>query len=56
MAKVVISFKIDEKIKTELQKLAERDQRSLSNYISKILQEHLQAKGIGLDRKKPSKK
>ncbi|MCK4728875.1 MAG: ribbon-helix-helix protein, CopG family [Desulfobacterales bacterium] len=46
MAKMVISFKIDEKIKAALQKLAEDENRSLSNYVTTLLLEHLKSKNI----------
>jgi len=53
MAKVVLSFKVRPEMKDELEKLAEADHRSLSNYIRIILRNHLQEKGI--DLKKPKK-
>ena len=43
---MVISFKIDEKIKAALQKLAEDENRSLSNYVTTLLLEHLKSKNI----------
>ena len=46
MSKAVVSFKIDSKIKEILQKLAEEDTRTLSNYLVTIIQDHLKAKGI----------
>ena len=46
MSKAVVSFKIDPKIKEILQKLAEEDTRTLSNYLVTIIQDHLKAKGI----------
>ena len=42
----MVSFKIDPKIKEILQKLAEEDTRTLSNYLVTIIQDHLKAKGI----------
>ena len=46
MSKAVVSFKIDSSIKEILQKLAEEDTRTLSNYLVTIIQDHLKAKGI----------
>lgn len=46
MNKAVVSFKIDSKIKEILQRLAEEDTRTLSNYLVTIIQDHLKAKGI----------
>ena len=46
MSKTVVSFKIDPKKKEILQKLAEEDTRTLSNYLVTIIQDHLKAKGV----------
>ena len=46
MSKSVVSFKIDSKIKLMLQKLADEETRTLSNYLVTIIQDHLRAKGI----------
>jgi predicted transcriptional regulator len=46
MSKMVISFKVDEKVKTALQKLAEEENRSLSNYVTTLLLDHLKSKGV----------
>ena len=46
MSKSVVSFKIDSKIKRMLQKLANEETRTLSNYLVTIIQNHLRAKGI----------
>jgi len=43
---VVISFKVNEKIREALKKLADKEHRSLSNYILTILLKHLQEHGI----------
>lgn len=51
MVKVIISFKIDSWIKTALQKLAQAENRSLSNYVATLLLDHLKAKGIKPPRK-----
>lgn len=49
---MVISFKIDERIKVALQKLAQDENRSLSNYVTTLLLEHLKTKGITLKKSK----
>jgi len=46
MRKMVISFKIDTYIKETLQKLADEENRSLSNYIVTVLIKHLKEKGL----------
>ena len=43
---MIISFQIDERIKTALQKLAKDETRSLSNYVVTILIKHLKEHGI----------
>ncbi|MCK5509007.1 MAG: hypothetical protein KAI50_10880 [Desulfobacterales bacterium] len=43
---MTISFQIDERIKTTLQKLAEDETRSLSNYVVTIFKEHLEKSDI----------
>ena len=53
MRKVIISFQIDERIKTALQKLAEEETRSLSNYVVTIFIKHLQEHGIDWRKEKP---
>ena len=53
MRKVIISFQIDERIKTALQKLAKNETRSLSNYVVTILIKHLQDHGIDWRKEKP---
>ena len=55
MQKVIISFQIDERIKTALQKLAEDETRSLSNYVTIVLIKHLQDHGIDWRKEKPKK-
>ena len=44
--KVVISFKVNKRIREALKSLADKEHRSLSNYILTILLNHLEAKGI----------
>ena len=51
MRKVVISFQIDERMKASLQKLAEEENRSLSNYVTTVLLEHLKSKEINWRQK-----
>ena len=46
MRKVIISFQIDERIKTALQKLAEDETRSLSNFIMTILIKYLEERCV----------
>ncbi len=50
----MISFKIDERIKKAIQVLAEKENRSLSNYVITLLMKHLEEKGIDW-REKPKK-
>jgi predicted transcriptional regulator len=52
MGKVVISFKIDSKLKNRLQRLAQEENRSLSNYVTTVLLQHLKAKDT---KNKPKK-
>lgn len=55
MRKVIISFQIDERIKTALQKLAKDETRSLSNYVMTVLMKHLENHGIDWRKEKPKK-
>ena len=43
---MVISFKVHKRIREALKRLADKEHRSLSNYILTILLSHLEAKGI----------
>jgi len=43
---MVMSFKIDKKLKETLQALADKEYRSLSNYVLMVLKKHLDDKGI----------
>lgn len=53
---MVLSFKVDSRIKEALQKLAEQENRTLSNYIVTVLIRHLEKLGIDYkDSPKPSK-
>ena len=53
MRKMIISFQIDERIKTALQKLAKDETRSLSNYTVTIFKKHLENLGIDWRKEKP---
>jgi len=44
--KMSLSFKVDVRIKKSLEKLAEKENRSLSNYVITLLLRHLEEKGI----------
>ncbi len=44
--KMVMSFKINKKIKQALQTLADKEYRSLSNYVIMVLKKHLEEKGL----------
>jgi predicted transcriptional regulator len=44
--KMVISFKIEKELKQALQDLADKEYRSLSNYITMILKKHVDEKGV----------
>jgi len=55
---MVLSFKVDPRIKKALLKLAEKENRSLSNYVITLLLRHLEEKGIDWRKegeKKPNK-
>lgn len=43
---MTLSFKVDPRIKKSLEKLAERENRSLSNYVVTLLLRHLEERGI----------
>ena len=44
--KMVMSFKIDKELKQALRNLADKEYRSLSNYVIMVLKKHLEEKGI----------
>jgi predicted transcriptional regulator len=50
--KMVMSFKIDKQIKQALQTLADKEYRSLSNYVVMVLKKHLDEKGIDWHKSK----
>jgi len=51
--KMVMSFKVDKELNQALQKLADKEYRSLSNYVIMVLKKHLDEKGVPW--KKPEK-
>ena len=53
--KTTLSFKIDPKIKAAILKLAEKENRSLSNYVVTVLIRHLDEKRIDWKNLKQSK-
>ena len=53
--KTTLSFKIDPKIKNAILKLAEKENRSLSNYVVTVLIRHLDEKRIDWKNLKQSK-
>ena len=55
---MTLSFKVDTGIKRSLEKLAEKENRSLSNYVVTLLLRHLEEKGVDWreeSEKKPNK-
>ena len=54
MKNTVLSFKVEPEFKEALERLAEEENRSLSNYVQTVLLKHLEEKGI--DPSKPDKK
>jgi predicted transcriptional regulator len=44
--KTTLSFKVDSRLKETILKLAEKENRSLSNYIVTLLMKHLEDQGI----------
>ena len=46
MSKTVLSFKIDIELKEILQELANKETRTLSNYMLTVIQAHLESKGV----------
>ncbi len=46
MEKISLSFKVDPKLKNALEKLAVKENRSLSNYVITLLMRHLEERGI----------
>ncbi|MBW2054884.1 MAG: hypothetical protein JRI29_04180 [Deltaproteobacteria bacterium] len=49
---MVMSFKIDKELKQALQTLADKEYRSLSNYVIMVLMKHLEEKGIDWKKSK----
>lgn len=52
---MVLSFKIDSMLKDTLQKLADKENRSLSNYVINLLIKHLESKGIDYKKENSTK-
>jgi len=52
---VTLSFKVNPEIKTALENLAKQEDRSVSNYVVRIITKHFKEKGIDLDKKPPKK-
>ena len=50
--KATLSFKVDEKLKEAILKLAEEENRSLSNYVVTLLIRHLEDMGVDWQKKK----
>ena len=48
MDKISLSFKVDPSLKKSLEDLAEKENRSLSNYVITLLKKHLEDKGLNL--------
>lgn len=55
---MTLSFKVDPRLKESLEALAEKENRSLSNYVITVLMKHLEAQGSDWRRagEKKSKK
>ncbi len=51
MAKVVLSYQVDESLKADLQKLADADKRKLGPYIAIVLEQHVAAQKAKAKRK-----
>ena len=56
MSKTVLSFKIDMELKELLQELANKETRTLSNYMLTVIQAHLESKGIYWRAEDPEQK
>lgn len=55
---MTLSFKVDTRIKKSLEGLAERENRSLSNYVVTLFLRHLEEKGVDWrkeEEEKPSR-
>lgn len=52
---MTLSFKVDPKLKDALLKLADKENRSLSNYVVTALMQHLENHGIDWRKEKPKK-
>jgi predicted DNA-binding protein len=54
--KIVISFRVPETLKEGLERLADADDRSLSNYIERVLKAHLDEAEAAEPPRKPGGK
>jgi len=54
--KETLSFKVDPAIKDAILKLAQKENRSLSNYVVTVLMRHLEIKGIDWRKEAGEKK
>jgi hypothetical protein len=54
MAKVSLSCKIESEAKKILEQLAEKDKRTLSNYVKAILLNHIKGQGFDINKYKKS--
>lgn len=50
-----LSFKVDPRLKKALENLAQKENRSLSNYVITLLLKHLEDQGIDWKKEKPKK-
>ena len=53
---MVISFKIEKELKQALQDQADKEYRSLSNYITMILKKHIDEIGVAWEKEKTDDK
>ena len=53
--KITLSFKVEPQLKEALQNLADKENRSLSNYIVTVLMQLLENQGIDWRNEKPKK-
>ncbi len=47
--RVVLSFRVDSKLKEALERLARAENRSLANYVANVLLRHVMSHGIEFD-------
>jgi hypothetical protein len=56
MDKMSLSFKVDPRLKQALEDLANKENRSLSNYVITLLKKHLEDAGIDWQKETKAKK